>query len=57
MGIHDLAAKGAITIQNGFPCGNWNDDAQGIPQLRPFNVTDGGQIDFKTLKYIEEITD
>lgn len=53
MRIHDLHTAGAIVIQNGFPCGNWNDVGDGIPQLRPFNVTDGGRIDWSAIKYIE----
>jgi type I restriction enzyme S subunit len=50
--INDLHSAGAITIQNGFPCGNWNNEGSGILQLRPFNVTDGGQIDLSTIKYV-----
>src|SRR5437868_5827346 len=53
MRISDLYAAGAIVIQNGFPCGNWNEEGRGVAQLRPFNVTDGGQIGLGTVKYIE----
>lgn len=43
----------AIELQNGFPCGKWNDQGVGIPHIRPFNVTESGTIDLSSLKYIE----
>lgn len=49
----DFTSSGALIIQNGFPCGNWNDKGIGILQLRPFNISDGGQIDLSSVKYIE----
>lgn len=49
----DFTARGALKIQSGFPCGNWNDKGVGVLQLRPFNVTDGGQIDLSSAKFIE----
>ena len=48
-----FTSSGALKIQNGFPCGNWNDKGVGILQLRPFNVTDDGQIDLSSVKFIE----
>ncbi|QLH51883.1 MAG: restriction endonuclease subunit S [Candidatus Accumulibacter cognatus] len=51
--LDDFTARGALKIQNGFPCGNWNDKGVGVLQLRPFNVTDGGQIDLSSAKFIE----
>jgi type I restriction enzyme S subunit len=51
--IRELLDKDILLIQNGFPCGNWNDKGDGIPQLRPFNVTEEGYIDRSSLKYIE----
>ena len=51
--LDDFTARGALKIQNGFPCGNWNDKGIGVLQLRPFNVTDGGQIDLSSVKFIE----
>ena len=51
--LDDFTARGALKIQNGFPCGNWNDKGFGVLQLRPFNVTDGGQIDLSSAKFIE----
>jgi type I restriction enzyme S subunit len=40
-------------VQNGFPCGDHNQQGKGIPHLRPFNVTIEGQIELETLKCIE----
>ncbi len=51
--LDDFTSSGALKIQSGFPCGNWNDKSVGILQLRPFNVTDGGQIDLSSVKFIE----
>jgi type I restriction enzyme, S subunit len=51
--LEDFATRGALKIQNGFPCGNWNDKGVGVLQLRPFNVTDGGQVDLSSVKFIE----
>jgi len=51
--LDDFISNGALKIQNGFPCGNWNDKGVGVLQLRPFNVTDGGQIDLSSVKFIE----
>jgi type I restriction enzyme S subunit len=51
--LDDFTSNGALKIQNGFPCGNWNDKGVGILQIRPFNVTDGGQIDLSSVKFIE----
>jgi type I restriction enzyme S subunit len=51
--LDDFLARGALKIQNGFPCGNWNDKGIGVLQLRPFNVSGGGQIDLSSVKFIE----
>jgi len=42
-----------LYIKNGFPCGNWNDEGNGVLQLRPFNITNDGNISLTTQKYIE----
>jgi type I restriction enzyme S subunit len=42
-----------LYIQNGFPCGNWNDQGVGILQIRPFNITDDGKISLSSQKHIE----
>jgi type I restriction enzyme S subunit len=51
--LGELLDRNIIKIQFGFPCGRWNDKGIGIPQLRPFNITDDGNINLCTLKYIE----
>lgn len=45
--------ENVLLIQNGFPCGNWNENGIGILQLRPFNVSNLGLIDLTQKKYIE----
>jgi len=45
--------EGILAIQNGFACGDWNDEGKGILQLRPFNITNSGQIDLGSTKYVE----
>lgn len=42
-----------IKIQNGFPCGNWNEDCIGVPHIRPFNISEEGKVIFNNLKYIQ----
>ena len=51
--LNDFTSGGSLKVQNGFPCGNWNDKGVGVLQLRPFNVTEGGQIDLSSVKFIE----
>ncbi|TLD39928.1 MAG: Type I restriction-modification system, specificity subunit S [Candidatus Jettenia ecosi] len=51
--LGSLAEMGIVEFQNGFPCGQWNELGVGIPQLRPFNVTDFGRIDLTQIKSIE----
>ena len=41
-----------INVQTGFACGKNSRDHQGIPHLRPMNVTDKGQIDLNDLKFV-----
>lgn len=42
--LAELEAAGALTMRNGFPCGNNNDQGRGIPQLRPMNIDESGEI-------------
>lgn len=51
--LNKFIENGTIKIQNGFPCGNWNDKGIGILHLRPFNISDLGQIDLSSTKFIE----
>lgn len=51
--INSFCRDGSLAIQNGFACGDWNDQGVGVLQLRPFNVTNLGQIDLASTKYVE----
>jgi len=51
--LGELMRSQRLMAQNGFPCGEHNQQGRGIPHLRPFNVTIQGEIDLETLKYIE----
>ena len=51
--LAEMIASGALKVQNGFPCGNWNEKGAGVLHLRPFNITEGGQIDFALRKFVE----
>jgi type I restriction enzyme, S subunit len=51
--IGAFCRDGTLATQNGFACGDWNDEAKGILQLRPFNITNLGQIDLSATKYVE----
>ena len=51
--IDDFYQRDALYIQNGFACGEWNDNGKGIVQLRPFNVTTNGEVDLSTTKFVE----
>ncbi|MCD6219678.1 restriction endonuclease subunit S [Candidatus Calescamantes bacterium] len=51
--LGELYKRKIIELQNGFACGSWNEEGKGIPQIRPFNITNGGQITLEKLKYIQ----
>lgn len=51
--IGELITNKVLFIQNGFPCGKWNDKGIGILQIRPFNISDEGYIDLNTVKHIQ----
>ena len=51
--LGDLEIKHALWMRNGFPCGNNNEAQLGVPQLRPMNVDDSGQINLSSVKFIE----
>jgi type I restriction enzyme S subunit len=50
--LGDLVEKGVIWIKNGYAQGTHNQDGQGIPHLRPFNISTNGQIDLSQIKYV-----
>jgi len=51
--IDDFFKREALYIQNGFACGDWNDVGRGIIQLRPFNISENGEIDLSASKFVE----
>jgi type I restriction enzyme S subunit len=50
--LGDLIHRNHLLVQNGFPCGEHNQQGKGVPHLRPFNVDNDGQINLETVKYI-----
>ena len=49
----DLVEKNQLLMKSGFPCGNNNMEEKGIPQLRPMNIDNSGQINLNSLKSVE----
>ena len=48
----DFVASRVVSLTNGFAQGGFNEDGQGVPHLRPFNVTDDGRIDLEHIKSV-----
>ena len=44
----------AATISPGFPCGDHNQNGDGVPHLRPMNVSPKGEVDLSKTKYVKE---
>jgi type I restriction enzyme, S subunit len=44
----------AIDVQPGFACGSHNRAAQGVPHLRPMNISKEGRIDLGNLKFVSK---
>ncbi len=55
--LGELWASGKISIQNGYAQGTHNLAGQGVPQLRPFNVTSEGLVDLSQVKYVAAPSD
>ena len=51
--LGEMQAKGFLKLKNGLAQGNWNDEGNGIPQIRPFNITEDGRITLQAVKYIQ----
>jgi type I restriction enzyme, S subunit len=51
--VTDIASV-ATTVQPGFPSGKHNADGQGIPHLRPMNISREGTIDLSEIKYVAD---
>jgi type I restriction enzyme S subunit len=39
-------------VQSGFPCGTHNREIEGIPHLRPMNISRDGNLDLADVKYV-----
>lgn len=50
--LGELVEKNLLLIRNGFPQGQHNDLGEGVPHLRPFNITNDGSLDLSQIKYI-----
>jgi type I restriction enzyme, S subunit len=51
--IGNFVMSNEIQIQNGFAYGGFNKNDEGIPHLRPFNVTPDGKFYLDDIKYID----
>jgi type I restriction enzyme S subunit len=51
--IADLFEEGSLYIKNGFPQGAHNQIGNGVPHLRPFNISGDGCIDLSEIKYVQ----
>ncbi|HEY7348123.1 MAG TPA: restriction endonuclease subunit S [Ktedonobacterales bacterium] len=51
--LGDLLENERISLTNGFAQGGYNESGQGVPHLRPFNVTEDGRIDLSQIKSVE----
>src|SRR5690349_14869732 len=43
----------ASLVASGFPSGQHNQEARGIPHIRPMNIDRDGRLDLNLLKYVE----
>jgi type I restriction enzyme, S subunit len=43
----------AMLVASGFPSGQHNQDARGVPHIRPMNIDRDGRLDLSLLKYVE----
>jgi type I restriction enzyme S subunit len=50
--LGSLLESGVIDAVNGFPFGGHNEDGEGVPHIRPFNVDTNGEIDLDQIKSI-----
>lgn len=52
MTLRNLQNIGSLWIKNGYAQGEHNQEGQGIPHIRPFNVTENGSISLHQIKYV-----
>lgn len=48
----ELIDSQILYIKNGFPQGGYNEKGEGVPHLRPFNITSEGNIDLSQIKSV-----
>jgi type I restriction enzyme S subunit len=50
--LGELVEKRLLLIRGGFPQGQHNEVGNGVPHLRPFNITNDGNLDLSQVKYV-----
>jgi len=53
--VGDLIDGGAISLVNGFACGEHNSSGHGLLQVRPFNVSAAGGIELDEQKHVPPV--
>jgi type I restriction enzyme, S subunit len=48
-----LEKENCLLMRNGFPCGSNNQHERGVPQLRPMNIDNFGEIELSSVKFVE----
>jgi type I restriction enzyme S subunit len=51
--LGDLVDSGVLLTQNGFAQGGFNEDGFGVPHMRPFNISEVGEVALSQIKYVE----
>lgn len=54
--LGELLDSGLISVVNGFACGEHNASRDGVLQVRPFNVTPGGEVSLSEQKHVPAST-
>jgi len=57
MRLGELVEKNLLLIRSGFPRGQHNELGDGVPHLRPFNITNDGNLDLSHIKYVSPPSD
>ncbi len=55
--IGSLIKSKKILVKNGFAQGGYNQSGDGIPHIRPFNVSTEGNIDLTQIKYVAPLAE
>jgi len=55
--LGDLWEQRVLWIKNGFAQGSFNEQGRGVPHLRPFNVSETGEISLAQIKYVPPPSD